>query len=193
SSKKGDPAANVTNDTYNATGYWPKKLVNYTNVITETEYTRTQYPWPVIRLANLYLLYAEALNESGATTADVCEWIDPIRERAGLGGVVASWTAFSKNPDKPSSKDGLREIIQQERLIELALEGQRFWDLRRWKKAADEFNKPITGWDIEQKTPEGYYREKVLFQQVFSTRDYLWPIRENELLANKNTVQNPGW
>jgi hypothetical protein len=193
SSKKGDPASNVTQDTYNSTGYWAKKLVNYTNVISESSYTRTQYPWPVIRLANVYLLYAEALNEVDGPSSEVYRWLDMVRERAGLAGVVESWDKHSVNPSKPLSQEGLREIIHQERLIELAFEGQRFWDMRRWKKAAEEFNKDITGWDIEQKTPEGYYREKVIFQPTFFNRDYLWPIRENEILANKNTVQNPGW
>ncbi|WP_118197002.1 RagB/SusD family nutrient uptake outer membrane protein [Albibacterium indicum] len=193
SAKKGDPASNVTNSTFNATGYWAKKLVNYTNVITATGYNREQYPWPTIRLANIYLLYAETLNESNGPSSEVYQWLDLVRERAGLAGVVDSWNQHSVNPTKPLNQDGLREIIHRERLIELALEGQRYWDLRRWKKATEELNKPITGWDIEQRTPEGYYREKVLFQQSFTTRDYLWPIRENELLANKNTVQNPGW
>lgn len=193
SSKKGDPASNVTNDKFNVTGYWPKKLVNYMNVIEETTYTREQYPWPIVRLSNLYLLYAEALNETEGPSGEVYEMLDLIRERAGLEGVVESWADHSNNPDKPLNQDGLREIIHQERLIELAFEGQRYWDLRRWKKAIDKFNESITGWDIEQKTDESYYRERFIFDQSFSTRNYLWPIRENELLANKNTVQNPGW
>lgn len=193
SSKKGDPASNVARDKSNFTGIWGKKLVNYQNSIGETSYTIEQYPWPIIRLANVYLLYAEAVNEVDGPTEEVFEFLDLIRERAGLQGVVESWQQYSRNPSKPNTKEGLREIIHQERLIELALEGQRFWDLRRWKKAIDVLNAPITGWDIEQKTPEGYYRERVLYTQSFSTRDYLWPIRENELLANKNTIQNPGW
>src|SRR5690606_17514975 len=193
SAKKGDPASNVARDKSNFTGYWAKKLVNYMNVIQPTSYTREAYPWPIFRLANLYLLYAEALNEAEGPSPEVYTWLDLIRERAGLKGVVESWSLHSVNPSKPFSQDGLRDIIHQERLIEFAFEGQRFWDLRRWKLAVEELNKPITGWDIEQQTPEGYYREKVLFEQTFSIRDYLWPIRENEILANKNTVQNPGW
>ena len=193
SAKKGDPAANITNDTYNSTGIWPKKYVNYINVIQDNTYSRENYPWPVMRLANLYLLYAEALNEESGPSAEVYHYLDLIRERAGLDGVVESWAAYSRNPTKPATKEGLREIIHRERTIELMFEGQRFWDLRRWKTAIEQLNQPITGWDISQVTPAGYYRERVLFQQTFSLRDYLWPIREVEIFANNNTVQNPGW
>ncbi|WP_018625994.1 RagB/SusD family nutrient uptake outer membrane protein [Niabella aurantiaca] len=193
SSKKGDPAANIANDSYNITGIWPKKYVNYVNVIQDNTYARENYPWPVMRLANLYLLYAEALNEADGPSPEAYSYLDKIRERAGLQGVVDSWAAFAYNPTKPATREGLREIIQRERTIELMFEGQRFWDLRRWKTAIQELNQPITGWDIEQKTPEGYYRERLLYQQTFSLKDYLWPVRELEIFANKNTVQNPGW
>ena len=77
--------------------------------------------------------------------------------------------------------------------IELCFEGVRFYDLRRWKKAIDEFNKPIIGWDIDQDTAAAYYRQKVLYTPQFTQRDYLWPIGEQELLVNKNIKQNPGW
>ncbi|MBZ4187563.1 RagB/SusD family nutrient uptake outer membrane protein [Niabella beijingensis] len=193
SSKKGDPAANIANGSFNSTGVWPKKYVNYVNVIQDNTYSRENYPWPVMRLANLYLLYAEALNETAGPSPEVYSYLDQLRERAGLQGVVASWAAFSYNPTKPATKEGLREIIHRERTIELMFEGQRFWDLRRWKTALQELNQPVTGWDIEQKTPEGYYRERLLYQQTFSLKEYLWPVREVEIFANKNTVQNPGW
>jgi hypothetical protein len=100
---------------------------------------------------------------------------------------------YSNKPSKFTTKDGLREVIQQERLIELAFEGSRFWDLRRWKKAVDELNKPIFGWDIVQSDESNYYRPKVLFQQTFQPREYLWPIKQNDILVNPNLVQNPGW
>ena len=87
----------------------------------------------------------------------------------------------------------MREIIHRERLIEICFEGVRFYDLRRWKKAMTEFNKPIIGWDIDQEDAPSYYRQKVLYNPSFSQRDYLWPISEAELLVNKNIKQNPGW
>jgi len=192
--KKGQAASTIVQHAHNATGYWPKKLVNYQNSIeTGNTYTKEDYPWPVMRLANLYLMLAEAGNEANGPSETVYKYLDLVRKRSGLPGVVESWAAHSRIPNKPATQNGLREIIHQERLIELALEGQRFWDLRRWKKAEQELNKPITGWDLAQRTAEGYFRQKTLFNQRFNLRDYFWPVSEAELLANKNTVQNPGW
>ena len=88
----------------------------------------------------------------------------------------------------------MREIIHHERLIELSFEGQRFWDLRRWKKAAEELNKPIQGWNFNGIEEDEYYQIQTLeLQRFVAPRDYLWPISENTLLQNPNLEQNPGW
>ncbi len=191
--KAGQYQSAVALNRYSVTGYRPKKLVNYENIISETLYTIQEYPWPVIRLADLYLLFAEAINESDGPTDEAMFWVDLVRERAGLNTIKESWSRYSKYPNKYTTQDGLREIIQQERLIELAFEGKRFWDLRRWKLAHIELNKPISGWDIDQEKEENYYRERLIINQTFLTRDYFWPIRESNLTVNKNLVQNPGW
>jgi hypothetical protein len=194
SAKKGQPAAEIVASAYSTTGYWPKKVVNFQNIIgSGNTYTVQAYPWPVMRLSGLYLLYAEALNEVGGPTAEVYQYIDTVRARAGIPSVEESWSQYAKDPGAYKTKDGMRQIIHTERLIELAFEGKRFWDLRRWKEAISELNQPITGWDLDQATAEGYYRERVIFNQTFSTKDYLWPINENALLANDKLVQNPGW
>jgi len=175
-------------------GYWAKKLVNFTNTATNSStYVSTDYPWVMLRLGDLYLLYAEALNEAGGPTAEVFKYLDMIREKAGLKGVEESWSNYSRNPTKYTTKAGLREIIHRERTIEFALEGERFWDLRRWKEAPIELNKPITGWDVDQSSNQDYYRVKILFNQTFSLKDYFWPIPEADMIVNKNLVQNPGW
>jgi hypothetical protein len=107
---------------------------------------------------------------------------------------VDSWTNFSSNPAKYTTQDGLREIIHRERLIELALEGHRFWDLRRWKKAAEELNKDITGWNYTATTSSTYHRETHIYSQTFVTpRDYLWPVGTENTRKNPNLIENPGW
>lgn len=191
--KFGQAQAKQRDMYYSETGYWIKKFVNWMFTPTNTSYTTESYPWPEMRLADLYLLYAECLNEIG-NTDDAIYYLDIIRQRSGLKGVKESWQNYSTRPNKYATKDGLRDIIQQEREIELAFEGSRLWDLRRWKKAILFQNRPIKGWDIMKKTDVEYYQARTLFMQQFiAPRDYLWPIEDGELLRNKNLVQNPGW
>ena len=180
---------------YSITGYFTKKLVNWKFVIQDGQaYTTELYPWPMIRLADLYLLYAEALNESGKPYAEALEYLNKVRSRSGLPTVENSWTNFSTNPTKFTTKEGLREIIHRERAIELAFEGQRFWDLRRWKEASAALNASVAGWDIEQAEEAAYYRPKLLYSQKFiAPRDYFWPIREHDIIVNPNILQNQGW
>lgn len=178
---------------YSVTGYLPKKVVNYQNAAGPKLWTVQRYPWPIMRLADLYLLYAEAANEAYGPSADIYHYLNLIRERAGLKSVEESWTQHSTRNNKHLSKDGLREIIHQERGIELVFEGSRFWDLRRWKTASNILNQAITGWDVQQESPAAYYRPKVIFQQTFKLKDYFWPIQESELIRNKGLIQSPGW
>ncbi len=193
--KAGGIASSAGINNRSATGYWPKKLANYLNAMTSSTSTTQQYYWPTFRLADLYLLYAEALNEVqvNGPTDEVYEYIDLVRERAGLQPIVDAWRDHSLQPDKPSTQAGLREIIHQERMIELMFEGKRWWDLKRWKKAPEVLNQPITGWDIYQEDAETYYRVRHIFNQKFQLRDYFWPIKESEILVNRNLVQSPGW
>lgn len=180
---------------WNETGYFVKKLVHWEST-TNSNNTPTwkTYPWPEIRLADLYLMYAEALNEAEPASATAISYVDRIRARAGLKGVVESWTSYAKNPGKYTTQIGLRDIIHRERLIELSFEGQRLWDLRRWKLSAEELNKNITGLTVLGKTTETYNIEKNIFSQTFiAPRDYFWPIGNYETRRNPNLVENPGW
>ena len=182
---------------YSITGFFAKKLVHYENIISLQGSTIKGYSFPIIRLSDLYLMYSEALNETkAAPDAEVYEYIQRVRTRAGLdagGDILNTWQMYSTNPSKPMTKDGMRKIIHQERMIELALEGHRYWDLKRWKLATEYFNKPIQGWNIFRSEVEGFYEVENIFYRNFSTKDYLWPISQNELLRNPNLIQNPGW
>ncbi len=196
---KGQISGNSSNRGTNPTGYWAKKLVSYgtsgSYQGTGPSLVQEPYALPLIRLADLYLLYSEALNEIKDTPDDeVYYWIDKVRERAGLDGVVESWKK-SNMPDKPLTQSGMREIIRRERMIELVFEGQMFFDLRRWKwEAYTYLNKPIMGWTIFGETKEAYYVPVTIFnQRNFSVKDFLWPISDYYLTTNNNLVQNPGW
>lgn len=180
---------------YNATGYWPKKLVSINTMYRDPNSVTTEtYPFPDMRFADLLLLCAEALNESKeAPDTEVYQYIDMVRARAGLKGVVESWANYSNQPDKPKTKAGMREIIHQERKIELACEGVYYWDSHRWKTALKEQNRLIQGWNVNASELEDYYTITTLYTQKFTYRDYFAPIPENDLVRNPQLVQNPGW
>ncbi|GAA3986701.1 RagB/SusD family nutrient uptake outer membrane protein [Mucilaginibacter dorajii] len=192
-SESGEYTGKKQSRLYSITGYFTKKIVNWNLVYTSSNLTLESYPWPAMRLSDLYLLYAESLNESGNSAAAL-PYLNQIRARAGLQSVESSWSNFSNNPTKYTTISGLRDIIRQERGIEMAFEGSRFWDLRRWKTAPQVLSAPIYGWDILQSTPEDYNRKVLLYNPQFvAPRDYFWPIKEYNLQVNPNLVQNSGW
>lgn len=193
--KNGDKAG-FGNDfrNWSETGYFIKKLVNWESTTNNNSVVWRQFPWPEVRTADLYLLYAEAENEVNGGSTLAIQYLDKIRSRAGLKGIVESWSAYSNNPTKYTTKEGLRAIIHRERAIEMMFEGQRFWDLRRWKEASEELQKDITGWNIIGKTDATYYQERFIFSQRFiAPRDYFWPIGNYDTRRNTNLVENPGW
>jgi hypothetical protein len=180
---------------YNVTGYFVKKLVSIHTTFRDANSVSTEaYPFPDMRFADLLLFYAEALNESKeAPDAEVYGCVDRIRARAGLTGVLESWSRFSNDPDKPKSKSGMRRIIRQERYVELACEGHYYWDARRWKTAIGEQNRLIQGWNVAAAEVDEYYTVTTVYRQQFLFKQYFAPIPESELLANPLLVQNPGW
>jgi hypothetical protein len=182
---------------YEPTGYLPKKWIHYQSMQPATQqYTTYNYLWPNFRLADLLLYYAEALNEaedSEAARQEAMKYADMVRERAGLQPIATAWREYSTDPSKYTRQDGLRDIIQRERMIELCFEGHRFWDLRRWKTAREVLNKPIESWCVFNTTAEEIFKPYDMYTLHFGLKDYFWPIAESELTKNKNLVQSLGW
>jgi hypothetical protein len=188
----GALAGPTDNSRLNITGCWPKKLVNYLTVYDDG-YTIADFRMPLIRLAGLYLQYAETLTEQGKPYAQVVPYLDRVRARAGLPGVVEAWSKYSKNPTKYTTQDGMRQIIHQETRIELAFECEPGWDLRRWKELQNVLSKPLQGWNIFEADAASFYRPHTVVIPVFNSRNYLWPITNNDLIVNPNLVQNLNW
>lgn len=146
-------------------------------------------PSIVFRLAEFYLLYAEALNEVDPGNADVLKYLNLVRQRAGIPAIE------TLNPAITGSKDHQREAIQRESRIELSTEGQRYFDVRRWMIA----DKPSgrQGGDFHGMNMDGNattFFQRTKFQtRVFETQYYLYPVPYNEIQKSKTLVQNPGW
>ncbi|MCL3779548.1 RagB/SusD family nutrient uptake outer membrane protein [Prolixibacteraceae bacterium JC049] len=157
---------------------------------------RIIYPKPIIRMADLYLMRAEANNEYNGPQQKVYDDLNKVRARVNLPKVeeVYSNAKIVKNVGKHTTKSGLRSIIHQERLIELSFEGHRYYDILRWKRAAEFFNSPLLGWDIDKSSADDFYVLSAKQLREFETpRNYLFPIKLSELTMNPKLVQNPGW
>ncbi len=186
---------------YSGTGYFDKKTVSSEcSVNNSGAWAGYRYPFPIMRLGDLYLLYAEAVNEclpndNSLSDEISIEYVDKIRMRAGLKGIKETWDtyAMSQFKSKYETKAGMRDIIRRERLIELAFEGQTYYDKRRWKLMTTYMNEPVQGWYVEGIEAEEYYTVTTLFKPQFGAKDYLYPIRESDILGNPNLIQNPGW
>lgn len=188
---------------FSTTGYLTKKLVHLKSKYTDEkiDFMDEHTSFPVIRLADMYLLLAEALNEvggpgqtdsKGKTAAD---YLDEIRARSGMKGVVESYQKHAKPEfrNKPASQEGMREIIRRERINELAFEGSFYYDVRRWLMGENFLSQPTKGWNYKGVNEVEFYTPIILAQPKFTMRDYLMPIRTATLLQDKNLVQNPGW
>jgi hypothetical protein len=196
--RQGEASGMRSQHDHIVTGYYVKKIVHPESAFassTSQSFNSINYSFPLVRLTDLFLMYAEALNEAGGPNDEVYKWIDTVRHRAGIPGVEASYAvAAPQYRTKPYGKNTLREIIKRERMIELAFEGQRFWDLRRWKDALQYYNQPIRGWNYREDTAEKYYTIITVWdKRAFTTRDYLWPLSTHSIVVNANLKQNPGW
>lgn len=146
-------------------------------------------PSIIFRLAEFYLLYAEALNEVEAGNSDILLYTNKVRERAGLPNLEALNAGIIGNQSMQ------REAIRRESRIELATEGQRYFDVRRWmiaetpqgRQAGDFHGMNMSG-------DETTFYERTKFQtRIFNTKQYLYPIPFNEMQKSNNLIQNPGW
>ncbi len=112
-------------------------------------------PWFFIRLSEIYLNYAECQIELG-NNSEALEYINKVRTRALL---------------PPATGEDIRAEYEYERQIELVFEGQRWFDLRRWKKMYEEYSKPIYGVTIGKfKNEDGTYRKEYWTDNIVSTR-----------------------
>ena len=163
------------------TAYYLRKFLNE-DVNIQTGGSSAGHVVPLFRLAEIYLNYAEALNEYDPTNPDITLYLNKVRNRASLPNVSAL------------SQEQMRIVIQHERRVELAFEEHRSWDVRRWKIASSTLGAPLMGVQIERKPLGGYtYMPVKVEQRVFQPKMYWYPIPQSEVLKLKQWKQNNGW
>lgn len=182
----GQPLAYAT-----PTGYYLKKYVTESVQIAGNGANTCKHVWVTFRLSEFYLNYAEAmLNLSGdgykaetGFTMTPKYAIDLVRKRAGLAGIEDGLSASQ-----------FKEKYEKERFVELAFEGHRFFDVRRWKEG-DKYFKTIYGLRITKNADGTFNEEKTVVQnRQWDEKMNLFPIPQSEILKSGNVlVQNPGW
>ena len=190
----------VSNSWQNINGYWLKKhLFSWFNTLGYANNLQGNETAAIIRLAEVYLMQAEAWNEYlDQPDSRVYDPLDKVRERAGVLPVREAWGSYSNNPVKVTTKVGMRDIIHQEYGIEFAFEGHRYWDIRRWLTAHQTMNEKQYGWNVIGTTDQAFYNYETGPVVVYSSnkfiapRDYLDPFDAEEILIS-GMVQNPGW
>ena len=172
------------------TGYYIKKYCHGTiNLAANSKYKADNHTWITFRLGEFYLNMAEALYKYlGSPTATTTEfptsaidYINKIRERV-------------KMPDFPItlSNDAFWAKYENERMVELAFEGHRFWDVRRWKEAPTYFKNILEMKLTKAEDGTITYTRNTVSRQ-WDDKMYFFPIPQTEIMKNKNLTQNPGW
>lgn len=169
------------------TGYYLKKLCDSSiDLSANSKKSTSNHTWITFRLGEFYLNYAEAvyqyLGSADATTEEfsmsALDAINKTRERAGLAPLNEAndfWTKY-----------------QNERFVELAFEGHRFWDVRRWKEA-DKFFRNITEMKLTKNEAGTITATRENVSRQWNDKMYLFPIPQREITKNHNLTQNPGW
>lgn len=137
---------------------------------------------PIIRLADLYLLYAEALSESNnGPNAEAIQYLNEVRERSGMPGYDAN------NYNGSSAREKFHNAIKYERQVEFFMEGQRYFDLRRWKEG-DELRLDMVGAIINNGVVS---RNKINWIDFFEDKYYFHPLHNNWVNNTPGLYQNP--
>jgi hypothetical protein len=164
------------------TGYYLKKQVDTGLDLVLGQ--SSNHAWIIFRLAEIYLNYAEALNEVSPGHADIKTYVDNVRKR----NTVAM-------PLLPSglTQDQMREKIRHERRIELAFEDHRYWDLKRWNIAPEVLSAPLKGIEITKNADLTFsYKLVEVETRIFGKKLNFYPIPQSELFITK-WPQNPLW
>ncbi|MCD7936328.1 MAG: RagB/SusD family nutrient uptake outer membrane protein, partial [Tannerellaceae bacterium] len=147
--------------------------------------------WPVYRLAEIYLNYAEACNEKpNRDEAEALKYINKVRNRVGLNNLEVAY------PEVKGNQELFRKLIMKERMVELAFEGHRYYDSRTWMTAVEESDGPMYNLNLAATDYESSWErtDKIWPHNfVFKPAYYLFPMNQSQLNEMQNYTQNYGW
>lgn len=173
------------------TGYYIRKTLRWDVNLTPGSVTGRNRYTPRIRYTEMFLNYAEAANEAwgpkgtGPNTFSAYDVIKAIRTRASVG--TANNHAYLE--ECATDKAKMRELIKNERRLELSFEGFRFWDLRRWKESTSKLNETARGMDVNGNV----FTPISVQERVFQDYMIYGPVPNSEVLKYSQLMQNAGW
>ena len=182
------------------TGYLPTKFKNRQILYTGDYIKQWARPSILFRLADFYLYYAEVCNEINPGDPNIITYLDKVRERAGIPGYQELARTNKKNII--GNQDLQRKMIQRERQVELAMEGQRYFDIRRWMicgEGEDADQSALHGMNMNgyKDQPIGsatsYFTRILIESRAWRRSMYLYPIPQDEIQKSQLLVQNPLW
>ncbi|MEX6688604.1 RagB/SusD family nutrient uptake outer membrane protein [Danxiaibacter flavus] len=176
----GNSGRSKTSNDYSKTGYVVRKAMGF------GKWDNNNRTLILMRLAEVYLSYAECLNESDPGNADILKYLNLIRVRAGVPEYG------SASLPAPENQAEMRLAIRKERRVELAFENHRYFDVRRWKTAEQTQGGPMYGLTIGSDLPD-FLKVTVFETRVFNKQHYLFPIPSGDINNDKQLVQNTGW
>jgi hypothetical protein len=138
----------------------------------------------LMRYAEVLLTYAEAKTELNQVDASVYDAVNQVRQRPDV-----NMPAIATG----KTQEEMRTIIRHERMVELAFEGLRYFDILRWRIAENVMPGKVYGMTYEDNNGDLQTVEVTGWTNLFSSRNYLWPIPQNELDLNPGLGQNTGW
>jgi len=175
------------------TGYYLRKLLR-SDCNPDPNYNTNQKHYTArIRYTELFLDYAEAANEAwgptgtGSHAYSAYDVIKAIRQRAGINNGDAYLESVKND------KDQMRELIRNERRLELCFENQRFWDLRRWSVPLTKLNETTLGMLISKQNNVLNYSPINVEARNYKDYMYYGPIPYEEILKWNTLIQNKGW
>src|SRR3546814_34601 len=177
---------------YTKTGYLIRKNIHPNS--NPRLNVNVRRPYALIRLGEIYLNFAEAMNEyqysADIAAGSALYYVNKIRERGGVPGYGPGALPI------PNSQLAMREKILQERRVELAFENHRYFDTRQWKIGSQTDGGAFYGMDISRGSSvsdPAFYVRSVFENRVFRSYYSLFPIPQGELDLNEKLDQNPGW
>lgn len=174
--------------TASPTSYYLNKFMS-DQAVWDGRTVKNSRTWIHLRFSEMYLIYAEAINEYNGDITESKAYLTKIRRKLNLRAIVPT----------PVSSEEMRKLIQNERRIELAFEENRFFDVRRWRLYDDlEERKKyenVRGCKITKNGDNTFSYDPTLVvrNRLWDDRMYLYPIPQVEVMKSSNLTQNPGW